>query len=111
MVYPEPLMKNEFQRVRIRKVPDIVQEGRALHQCGFVRVHLKRGAYLPGNGERPQGVFKPGMVRPRIDKIRKAELVYAMKPLELRDLEQGQEDAVQPDAAMDGIVHDLVVCQ
>jgi hypothetical protein len=34
-----------------------------------------------------------------------------MKPLELRDLEQGQENAVQPDAAMDGIVHDLVVCQ
>jgi hypothetical protein len=51
------------------------------------------------------------MVCPRVDKICEAELVYAMKPLELRYLEQGQGNALQSDATMDGIVDDLVVCQ
>jgi hypothetical protein len=37
--------------------------------------------------------------------------MYAVKALELWNLEQRQEDAAQSDAAVNGIVDDLVICQ
>ena len=56
-------------------------------------------------------MLEPRVIGARVHQIRQSELMYAVKALKLRNLEQRQEDAVQSDAAVDRIVHDLVICQ
>jgi hypothetical protein len=87
----------EFQRVGVRQVPDIVEQGGALDDPCLLLIHLKRRADPLGDGECAQGMLEARVVRSGIDEVREAELVYAMEALQFWDLEQGEGHAIKLD--------------
>ncbi len=85
-----------------------MEEGRALDERDSSASSWSDDAYPARDRVCPEGVLEPGVVRPWIHQVSKAQLVHAVQPLQFRGVQEGQDDPLDPDAAVDGVLDDLV---
>ena len=69
-------------------VPDIVEKCRCYDKQAVIFRHTKLAAHHTGKVHRSKGVFKPGVVRSRVDKIGKTKLLDMAEPLEQRRVKE-----------------------
>jgi hypothetical protein len=109
MVQGEAVLQHLLQGVGERGVAQIMQQRRGQRQLTVLLLELQSLAHEVSHVIRAQGMLETSMVGAREDQVRQAQLLDPMQSLQLRTVQQFQENAVDLYAAVHTVVNYLLL--